>query len=279
MSGDKRYPCIRVPAGTKTPSVDVVVLEDSPQVKKVVTKRYPDGRTLSLFLVDEKIVEKSLTYRSDFNLVAMKAEREKGGLVTFKYWQKGGLEVSLTYFGPCLVGKMFTLNFEKISPSILRPEDWRDEIANDIAFPTVNVDKIPLSEGYSSEEKENPYLAGIMYADILQLIVDDENRKADDRLVVVVDDEVACVKCDFCGDTPCVWLVEKDRVIANDMAENGTPVTVVNSTRRKLAFRYMFRVINAGPGRQGVRKKLPECVENGVRELFPDLVYMGFKEN
>jgi hypothetical protein len=96
--------------------------------------------------------------------------------------------------------------------------------------------------------------------------------------LVVVDNEVACVNCDLCGDTPCVWLVEKDRVIANDMAENGTPVTVVNSTRRKLAFRYMFRCINAGPGRQGVRKKLPECVENGVRELFPDLVYMGFKE-
>jgi hypothetical protein len=143
----------------------------------------------------------------------------------------------------------------------------------------VNVEKIPLSEGYSSEEKENPYLAGIMYADILQLIVDDENSRADGGLVVVVDNEVACVECDFCGDTPCVWLVEKDRVIANGMAENGTPVTVINSTRRKLAFRYiMFCCINAGPGRQGVRKKLPECVENGVRALFLDLMYMGFKE-
>jgi hypothetical protein len=32
----------------------------------------------------------------------------------------------------------------------------------------------------------------------------------------------------------------------------------------------MFLVINVGPGGMGVRNHLLECVEKGVRALFPD---------
>jgi hypothetical protein len=34
--------------------------------------------------------------------------------------------------------------------------DWRDEVANDIAVPMVDIKKIRLEDGFSSEEKENP---------------------------------------------------------------------------------------------------------------------------
>jgi hypothetical protein len=40
----------------------------------------------------------------------------------------------------------------------------------------------------------------------------------------------------------------------------------------------MFWVVNGGPGQKGVRKQLPECIEKGVRALFPDNQYMGYKE-
>jgi hypothetical protein len=80
-------------------------------LKKSVTKRYPDGWTLSLLVVDNKLVEKSLTFRWDWDYDLIEKEKEKGKGVSFKFWTKGGLEVSLTYFGSYLFGKMFTLDF------------------------------------------------------------------------------------------------------------------------------------------------------------------------
>jgi hypothetical protein len=75
-----------------------------------------------------------------------------------------------------------------------------------------------------------------------------------------------------------VWLVERDQVIENNVMDHSHGATVLNRTRRKSAYGYMFRVINGGPGQTGIRKKLPECVESGIRALFPDLNYMGIKE-
>jgi hypothetical protein len=71
---------------------------------------------------------------------------------------------------------------------------------------------------------------------------------------------------------------ERVAVIANDENKHGHTFTINNKTRRKLAYRHMFRVVNGGPGQKGVRRRLPECVETGVRALFPDEEYMGFKE-
>jgi hypothetical protein len=89
-----------------------------------------------------------------------------------------------------------------------------------------------------------------------------------------------CVECDFCGDVPCVWLVERGHIIiGNDAMEHSHTVTVFNRTRHRIAFHYMFCILNGVLGQKGIRKKQPECVENnGIRALFPDLNYMGFKE-
>jgi hypothetical protein len=85
--------------------------------------------------------------------------------------------------------------------------------------------------------------------------------------------------CDFCGDSPCVWIAERRAVIANDNNENGHTFTIYNKTRRKIAYKHMYRAV-FGPGQKGIRQKLPECVELGVRTLFPDEQdqYMRFKE-
>jgi hypothetical protein len=89
------------------------------------------------------------------------------------------------------------------------------------------------------------------------------------------DDDTPCA---LCGDIPCVWLGELGNVVANDELEHSHMFCVENRTRRRVAYRYMFRIINGGAGQKGVRKRQPECVENGIRALFPDAKYMGFKE-
>jgi hypothetical protein len=61
-SKEKRYPAVKPPPGWTPPPVSMVVLETSPKVKKCNTKRYPDGRTLSLLLVDEVIIKKSVAF-------------------------------------------------------------------------------------------------------------------------------------------------------------------------------------------------------------------------
>jgi hypothetical protein len=66
---------------------------------------------------------KSLSYKWDRDIDVLQKEREKGGTLSFKYWEKGALKVSLTYFGSYLVGKMFTLDFVKETRSKLVAED------------------------------------------------------------------------------------------------------------------------------------------------------------
>jgi hypothetical protein len=189
----------------------VVVLETDPVVRKCVTKCYPDGRTLSLLVVEEKLIEMSLTYCWSWNYDRIREEKDKGANVRFKYWEKGGLDVGLTYFGTYLLGKMFTLNFEKVSASnLLRPEDWRDKVNNEISFPTVKIEKIHFEDGYSLEEKQNNYLRDIMFEDVIKHLVDHERKK--DLVMMLQEDATK-----YCGSVGaisavrslvCGWLSE-----------------------------------------------------------------------
>jgi hypothetical protein len=63
------------------------VLETEPKVKKSIVKQYPDGRTLSLLVV-EKLVEKSLTFRWDWDLNQV-SRGKKGKSINFKCWANG----------------------------------------------------------------------------------------------------------------------------------------------------------------------------------------------
>jgi hypothetical protein len=180
---------------------------------------------------------------------------------------------------------MYTLDFDKVSPEKLQPEEWRDEIENNIAFPMVNMKKLVFVDGYSPDEEENPYMNDIMYDEVMvRHLVDYENKKVlvfQELQDVDASDNrktLACIECHFCGDSPCVWLGERHNVVTNDQLEHANTFGIENKTRRRVAYRYMFRIINGDTGQKGIRKRQPECVENGIRALFPDENYMGFKE-
>jgi hypothetical protein len=58
--------------------------------------------------------------------------------------------------------------------------------------------------------------------------------------------------CDLCGDYPCVWIVQRAVVVAND---ETTPT--ISKTRLKVGYRHMFRVVNGGQAvrtRPGMRR-------------------------
>jgi hypothetical protein len=283
---NKRYKAVRHPRGMVPPNPSMVVLERHPNVVKAVTKRYDDGRELNFTLVDDKIVQKILTYKTRFDWAEVKRQKEKGKVVNFQYWEKNGLEVGLTFFGSYLISKSFVLTADKILDKNLIPDDWQDELDNEIPFPTVNIGRLVMKVGYSSEKIENDYFRDLMTEELLsELAVYEEDFAESQANSASAAPEVETSKdtaddtvCIFCDDSPCVWVAERDNVIALVATEHrADDPTVSNSTRRKTSFRYIWRVRN-GIGQKSVRTKLPECVETGVRAVFPDKVFMGFKD-
>jgi hypothetical protein len=120
------------------PPLSIVILSKFP-VKKAITKRYPDGHTLTLVVHDDKLVEKMMTFRWDWDYETVREEKEKRVTVSFKYWVKGGLDVGLSYFETYLFGKTIALDFSKVTNTNSVAEDWRAEVSNDIAFPLVDI--------------------------------------------------------------------------------------------------------------------------------------------
>jgi hypothetical protein len=83
-----------------------------------------------------------------------------------------------------------------------------------------------------------------MVVDILSNPENYDKKKKEDH-----DDKMSAMmgtdrSCDLCGDYPCVWIVQRAAVVAND--ERTHTYNIENKTRRKVGYRHMFRVVNGG---------------------------------
>jgi hypothetical protein len=274
-----------VAAGVAQHDFHVEVIERKPNLVQSVTKPYGDGRTLTLTLVDGMISEKSLTFPWTLDFDAVRLEMMKGTEVSMKYCEKEGMEVELTYFGPQLIGKMITLTTEKLSVhrrSLLIADTWACELEGEPNFPSINIERLVFKNGYIADQEENEFLRLKMNG-----IVRDTLEKHDQELEEMkmpasatdndAENPATDRPCDDCKESPCVFLKERKNIVAQDKAMHGGTSTA-NSTRRRTAFKHMFYVLNGGPGTNGIRKRHPTCVETGIRGLFPDSQYMGYKE-
>jgi hypothetical protein len=162
----------------------------------------------------------------------------------------------------------------------------------------VNVRKLTMEDGCSSKQKQNPKASPIMHERVVDALKTfekegkefvssiDGKELSSKELSSIDGKELAdgkrkaeeVVQCKVCGEMTCVWVTERDRVVANNKIVHGHLLTVMNRTPRKIAFRHMFHVTNGGYGETGVRHRHFECVEDGVRSLFQDVEHMGFKE-
>jgi hypothetical protein len=59
------------------PPFTIEILRKDP-VKKAITKRYPDGRTLTLVVDDDQLVEKMMTYRWEWDYDKVREEKKQG---------------------------------------------------------------------------------------------------------------------------------------------------------------------------------------------------------
>jgi hypothetical protein len=70
----KRYPFVKVLSSAGSSRIHVELLETSPRMVKAITKKYDDGRILSLHVVDDVVIEKSLTYALTWDYTLLKKE-------------------------------------------------------------------------------------------------------------------------------------------------------------------------------------------------------------
>ena len=86
--------------------------------------------------------------------------------------------------------------------------------------------------------------------------------------------------CQNCGYHPCVWQTYKEdnedylSSLKGEISQGRQ-----SSGVRKQVYRDITRIMHGIMG-SGVRRKLPKCVEDNVRRMFPseDQKYMGYKE-
>lgn len=92
------------------------------------------------------------------------------------------------------------------------------------------------------------------------------------------DDEITC---DMCQRTECVWEIFKQReqMLLDDLKVEINNKDRTPSSARKLLYQKVTWYMNGAMG-TGMRERLPECVENGIRRKFPSETghYMGYRD-
>jgi hypothetical protein len=139
---------------------------------------------LSLLVEDNELVEKSLTFSWPWGYDLIEEENKKGKSISFKYWEKGGLEVGMPFFGTYLVRKMYTLDVCKQTIAGLVLQGWQDKLVNDIAFPMVDIKKISLKDGFSTDKKENPFMKDLMHDMVIHSLTKNRDKIKKKRSLV-----------------------------------------------------------------------------------------------
>jgi len=85
--------------------------------------------------------------------------------------------------------------------------------------------------------------------------------------------------CPSCGEDPCDWVVVGPHIVKSIFQRNGDAEISGPLTKASRFSAYgMFTRAKYGELGKGNRKKLPDCVTNGLRDNFPDpnKKYVGF---
>ena len=98
-----------------------------------------------------------------------------------------------------------------------------------------------------------------------------------------VDDDVDSEEyevCFHCGEKPCFWLNFKEEILSSTV-KNMDDCLVSNSLLRKKAYQ-MFVYFKYGRLGKGNRVRIPECVLDGIRKVWPETDqanYMGHNDD
>jgi hypothetical protein len=107
----------------------------------------------------------------------------------------------------------------------------------------------------------------------------DNNTMTMEDWVNNVEEEFVAV-CKGCFEEPCIFVLNKERLVALDESEHVLLVAPEdvpsNNIRRKRLYREMTLIMNGGPLGAGVRRELPDCCVEGIRQMHPSETFMGY---
>ena len=110
-------------------------------------------------------------------------------------------------------------------------------------------------------------------------IVDDfenQRKKAKIEKLKEADLRVLCIKCD---NSPCAWLrmreelMDKHQMDYDHLCEGAHPPNII---RRMSIYRYFVRYMNNNGRGKAAGEKLPQCVVDGVQNIYPNPVFDKF---
>ena len=104
-------------------------------------------------------------------------------------------------------------------------------------------------------------------------------KHSDGTVTAYLDPPEAGDFCEFCNEDPCVMVVHQDD-FQGLVTLHGCNDLLDNCQRRFKLYREMTRLVNGYLGKT-VRKELPKCVTDPIREHFPNdsqVPYVGFRE-
>jgi hypothetical protein len=276
---DRRYP---VYSGKEIEVGDMITHElmaENPDKIENWMRKYPRSEPgymtlLSVTNVNEVYAEKIVTFKRFPNLNDIAAEKCEGrGKISFGHVSKDRTEVNLTYYGDLLVGRQVHITdiegAQTKHPKLMKMTA-EDEIADWIPL-DATYEESDVVPGYEATKLENKRLKDILEEE-MEALMDGQG------IVFSEDGKSYHTLCIDCEEFPCLWDANQPAMVAFDEAENDDAKQP--NQRRHGIYRQMALIINDGPSGRGNRLKLPQCVVDGVRNLFPDpgAFYTGHKE-
>jgi hypothetical protein len=258
-----------------------------------VQKAFPDGRRLTLYVVDDKVTGKMLVTNPAWDMEQIQLQKQIGAEVRMRYGKCNGMNVGITYFGRCEINRHYSLEREDLTKrqiSTMMPDDWGDEVRGDPIFPKMSAEDM-LHMVLQGDDLNNSQTRQKLEFDVLDALAEYEEQKDDEDFQAAYDDSERILECErgaireipqppvpciHCVRAPCVWQQERVTIITQvGAAHPDTGVT--NKQRRWTAYQAMSRIVY-GVGTKGLRVRHFTCVEDGVRATYPDPVYAGFSE-
>lgn len=158
--------------------------------------------------------------------------------------------------------------FEQEEVEEVDDDGWNEEVDEvaDAGNNDSNANNESTVNDNANEDSHNQYNA-------------DNNTMTMEDWVNNVEEEFVAV-CKGCFEEPCIFVLNKERLVALDELEHVLLVAPEdvpsNNIRRKRLYREMTLIMNGGPLGAGVRRELPDCCVEGIRQMHPSETFMGY---
>lgn len=222
-----------------------------------------------------------LVHSSSFNAVEQSELAKalvEGMLFQHKWRLDNDVEETKTLLKTIEVAHCWLWNYENDPIPCDKPDEKSLEqmSAEELLAPTREGPSCEWKDGFCSNGEMPEGFNEALWNGLVKVVQD--NGFMDFVYKVETDDSV----CRHCGSNPCLFEANKDSLVRDNRIAvdgmEGPNSKVSNKNRRYFAYRQSAFIYCEGP--PGQRVKLPKCMVDGIREMWPEESgkYVGHKD-